>query len=270
MTRHLRKGYFDWEELAVIRLFVGYDSKMPVLTHVFSHSIQARASKPVAIIPLVLTQLQDVLTRARNPLQSTEFSFSRFLTPYLSNFEGWSIFADNDIIARDDIAKLWDLRDDRYAVMVVKHEQIPIEDVKFLNMPQTSYKKKNWSAVMLFNNEKCRTLTPEYVNTASGLDLHQFKWLGDDNLIGDLPPEWNHLVGYNRPNPDAKFVHYTIGGPYFEEYQTCEFSSEWWYERSDMLRVAQLNEENNCLDSALIPTSFMSSKLGFEDALTHS
>ncbi len=226
----------------MIRVFVGYDSKMPALTHVFSQSILARASRPVAVIPLVLTQLEGILTRERNPLQSTEFSFSRFLTPYLSNFEGWSIFADNDVIARDDIAKLWALRDDRYAVMVVKHEQNPIEDVKFLNMPQTRYQKKNWSAVMLFNNTRCRALTPEYVNTASGLELHQFKWLGDDSLIGSLPFEWNHLVGYSEPNPDAKFVHYTIGGPYFTEYSDCEFSKEWWTEREEMLRVVQLEQ----------------------------
>jgi hypothetical protein len=224
----------------MIRVFVGYDSTMPALTHVFSQSIHARASRPVAVIPLVLTQLTDLLTRARDPLQSTEFSFSRFLTPYLSGFEGWSIFADNDMIARDDIAKLWALRDERYAVMVVKHEQDPIEGVKFLNMPQTKYNKKNWSAVMLFNNAKCAALTPEYVNAASGLDLHQFKWLGDDGLIGALPPEWNHLVGYSAPNRGAKFVHYTIGGPYFAEYSDCEFSREWWNEHRDMLRVAQL------------------------------
>ena len=30
---------------------------------------------------------------------------------------------------------------------------------------------------MLMNCRKCTTLTPDYVNKASGLELHQFKWL---------------------------------------------------------------------------------------------
>lgn len=223
----------------MIRIFVGYDSKFPALTHVFAQSILARASQPVAIIPLVLPQLKDIFSRERDPLQSTEFSFSRFLTPHLSDYEGWSIFADNDIIALDDIVKLWALRDERYAVMVVKHDHNPSERVKFLNMTQTRYEKKNWSAVMLFNNAKCRALTPDYVNTASGLKLHQFKWLKDDSLIGALPPDWNHLVGYDAPNPEAKLIHFTSGGPYFTEYGDCEFAREWWAERDNMLRISQ-------------------------------
>lgn len=223
----------------MIRVFIGYDTQLPALFHVFSHSIHRRASQPVSITPLMLSQLGGLMTRERNPLQSTEFSFSRFLTPYLSNYEGWSIFADNDILAREDVAKLWALRDDKYSVMVVKHEQPDKEHTKFLNMPQTPYQKKNWSAVMMFNNAKCRALTPEYVNTASGLELHQFKWLEGDHLIGALPQEWNHLVDYNAPNPDATFVHYTGGGPYFKEFSQCEFAEEWFAEQNDMLRVAQ-------------------------------
>lgn len=126
----------------------------------------------------------------------------------------------------DDITKLWALRDDRYAVMVVKHNHVPKEDIKFLNEPQTKYEKKNWSSVMLFNNAKCTALTPEYVNTASGLELHQFKWLENDDLIGEIPKRWNHLVGYDSQT-DASLVHYTLGGPYFKEYQDCEYSKEW-------------------------------------------
>jgi len=139
----------------------------------------------------------------------------------------------------DDIANLWALRDDRYAVQVVKHNHVPAEDTKFLNAVQTRYAKKNWSSVMLFNNPQCKALTPEYVNTASGLDLHQFKWLGDDNLIGEIPHRWNHLVGYDAPTKDASLVHYTIGGPYFREYADCEYSTEWFREKEQMLRVDQ-------------------------------
>ena len=122
--------------------------------------------------------------------------------------------------------------------MVVKHNHIPKETVKFLGEPQSKYEKKNWSSVMLFNNDKCRALTPEYVNQASGLELHQFKWLAGDDLIGALPDCWNHLVGYSSPRQDASLVHYTLGGPYFDPYRDCEYSKEWFAERDAMLRVA--------------------------------
>jgi hypothetical protein len=88
---------------------------------------------------------------------------------------------------------------------------------------------------MLFNNAKCKALTPDYVNTASGLELHQFKWLADDGLIGELPDRWNHLVGYNAPRADAALVHYTLGGPYFNDYAQCEYAQEWCRERDAML-----------------------------------
>jgi len=122
-------------------------------------------------------------------------------------------------------------------VMVVKHHHVPKETVKFLGEPQSKYEKKNWSSVMLFNNSRCRALTPDYVNTASGLELHQFKWLRGDDLIGALPDRWNHLVGYNPPRRDAAVVHYTLGGPYFDEYRNCEYSKEWFAERDAMLRT---------------------------------
>jgi len=146
---------------------------------------------------------------------------------------------DCDMLVLDDIANLWKLRDERYAVQVVKHSHVPKEDVKFLGAVQTKYEKKNWSSVMLLNCAKCRALTPDYVNAASGLELHQFKWLGDDHLIGELPAKWNHLVGYDAPRPGASLVHYTIGGPYFDEYRDCEYAREWFAERDAMLRVEQ-------------------------------
>ena len=177
------------------------------------------------------------MTRERNPLQSTEFSFSRFLVPYLCNFEGWSIFMDCDMLVLDDIAKLWALRDDRYAVQVVKHQHQPKETVKFLNAPQTPYPKKNWTSVMLLNNAKCRALTPEYVNAASGLELHQFKWLESEELIGELPHAWNHLVGYDEPRAGVSNAHFTLGGPYFDEYRDCEYAEEWFLEKAKMLHA---------------------------------
>jgi lipopolysaccharide biosynthesis glycosyltransferase len=222
----------------MIRVFIGYDPREAVAFSVLAYSIQARASQPVSIAPLMLAQLKGILTRERHPLQSTDFSFSRFLVPYLSGHEGWSVFMDCDMLMLEDVARLWQLRDDRYAVMVVKHNHVPKETVKFLGEPQTKYEKKNWSSVILFNNARCRALTPGYVNKATGLELHQFKWLDNDDLIGALPDRWNHLVGYNPPRRDAALVHYTQGGPYFDEYRGCEYAKEWFAERDAMLRVA--------------------------------
>lgn len=223
----------------MIKIFIGYDPREAVAYSVLAHSIHARASEPVTIAPLMLSELRGVLTRERHPLQSTDFSFSRFLTPYLSDYSGWSIFMDCDMLVLDDIVRLYSLRDERYAVMVVKHDHVPKEDRKFLDQPQTPYQKKNWSSVMLFNNAKCRALTPDFVNTASGLELHQFKWLAGDDLIGEIPRRWNHLVGYNPPQPGAALVHYTLGGPYFDEFRDCEYSEEWRAELGLMQRVDQ-------------------------------
>jgi len=223
----------------MIRVLIGFDRREVAAYNVLAHSIQARASQPVAIAPIMLSQLHDIFQRERHPLQSTDFSFSRFLTPFLSGFEGWSIFMDCDMLLQADIAQLWALRDERFAVMVVKHEHTPTETRKFLNEPQSAYAKKNWSSVMLFNNAKCQTLTPAYVNTATGLELHQFKWLDHDDLIGALPPQWNHLVGYDKPRSDAALVHYTLGGPYFAEYAQCEYAKEWLRERDAMLYAGQ-------------------------------
>lgn len=223
----------------MIRVFIGFDERETVAFNVLAYSIQRRASQPVSVAPVMLSQLAGVLTRERHPLQSTDFSFSRFLTPYLSGYEGWSVFMDCDMLMREDIARLWALRDERYAVMVVKHVHVPRETEKFLRMPQSKYEKKNWSSVMLFNNARCRALSPDYVNAASGLELHQFKWLDADGEIGELPPQWNHLVGYNAPRPDASLVHFTLGGPYFADYADCEYADEWRAEKERMLVVAE-------------------------------
>lgn len=219
----------------MIRVLIGYDPREAVAFNVLSYSIHTRASQPVSVAPLMLSQLGGILTRERHPLQSTDFSFSRFLTPHLSDYTGWSVFMDCDMLMLDDIAKLWQLCDERYAVMVVKHNHVPREATKFLGEPQSTYDKKNWSSVILFNNVRCRALTPEFVNAATGLELHQFKWLGNDDLIGSLPDRWNHLVGYNAPRRDAALVHYTLGGPYFPEYQDCEYADAWRAERDAML-----------------------------------
>jgi lipopolysaccharide biosynthesis glycosyltransferase len=143
---------------------------------------------------------------------------------------------DCDVLVRSDIAelgRLCNLANFYKSVLVVKHDYTPKDEKKFLGEIQSKYQKKNWSSVMLFNNYRCRTLTPEYVNTAPGLALHQFLWTQEER-IGELEKDWNHLVGEDGENPQAKIVHFTRGGPWFKEYKDCEFSKEWFDEYKDM------------------------------------
>jgi hypothetical protein len=224
----------------VIRVFIGHDHNEETAYHTMASSITRRASRPVSITAVSLGHLRHVLDRERDPRQSNDFAFSRWLIPYLCDYKGWALFMDCDMILRDDIAKLWALRDERYAVQVVKHDYVPRDEVKYLGTRQYKYRKKNWSSVMLFNCARCTTLTPDYVNTAPGLELHQFEWLGSDDLIGALPKEWNHLVGEYAPNPAAKLVHYTVGGPYFHEYADCEYADEWRDEHEYMNYCEQM------------------------------
>jgi hypothetical protein len=223
-----------------LNIYIGFDSKEPVAYHVLCQSILKTSSMPVRFTPIALQNIAHLFQRDRSQLQSTEFSFSRFLVPYLSNFDGWSLFMDCDMLVREDIAKLFALRDDKYAAMVCKHDYVPKDSIKFLGQTQTKYEKKNWSSVVLFNNKRCQALTPDYVNTATGLQLHQFKWLDDDSQIGSLPLEWNWLVGEYPHNAAAKNVHYTLGGPYFDDYKDCDFADEWFA----MLKEATFAAQN--------------------------
>lgn len=224
----------------MIRVFIGYDKVEAAAYHTLCHSIWRHASVPVSITPIVLKQLPE-LGRPRDPMQSNEFAFSRWLVPYLCEFKGKAIFMDCDMLFTQDIKELWDSADDKYSVQVVKHVHVPKEKVKFLGAKQTVYEKKNWSSVMLFNNSKCRNLTLQYVNEANGLDLHQFKWLVDEGLIGDLNPKWNHLVDYqeNKPISEIANLHYTTGGPYFKSYYNCSYGREWWDEFTLMNHVQE-------------------------------
>jgi len=219
----------------MINVFIGYDNKERVAYNVLSHSIIQNSTKPVAITPIALNNLKDDFVRERNNLSSTEFSFSRFMIPHLMNYQGWALFMDCDMLMFEDIAELWRMRDDSKAIQVCKHDYTPKEDTKFLGQVQTKYEKKNWSSFMLMNCKKCTTLTPDYVNKASGLELHQFKWLEGDHLIGDLPLEWNWLVGEYEHKDDVKNIHYTKGGPWFEEYKECDYSQDWFVNHDECM-----------------------------------
>lgn len=220
-------------------IYIGYDPRESVAFHTLSHSILRRSSVPIAVAPLVQSQLRQIYRRPRGPTESTEFSMTRFLVPALSEYRGWSLFMDCDMLCRTDISALTaeiERQADK-AVLVCKHDYVPKTERKFLGQVQTKYARKNWSSLMVFNNERCRSLSVDYVNSASGLELHRFAWV-DDRAIGELPLEWNWLVGEYPYNPEAKIVHFTIGGPYFEAYRDCDYAEEWFAEFESMRQCA--------------------------------
>ena len=143
-----------------IPIFIGYDPRERAATNVLIDSLYQNSSAPLAITPLVTPQLeaQGLFRRARDPKQSTAFSFTRFLVPYLMGYQGWALFMDCDMLCRADIKQLWDQRDDAYGAMCVQHEHVPGETVKFLGEVQSAYPKKNWSSLMLLNCSRCTKL----------------------------------------------------------------------------------------------------------------
>ena len=181
---------------------------------------------------LKLDELREQLiyTRPKDIHSSTEFTFTRFLVPRLVDYQGWAIFCDCDFLWLGDIKDLIDQADDRYAVMLVKHDYRPQNTVKMDGKRQEYYPRKNWSSMVMFNcgHPKNRWLTPYHINNATGQELHRFSWLTDKD-IGSISPEWNWLVGwYHQPwDGVPKALHYTEGGPWFENYRDCDYAGVW-------------------------------------------
>jgi lipopolysaccharide biosynthesis glycosyltransferase len=215
-----------------LKIFIGYDSREKIAFHVLSQSIIENSSIPVVITPIKLENFRKFYKRKKGLRDSTEFSISRFLTPYLSNYEGYSLFLDCDFIVKGDIAKLVKFvrKDKNKALWCVKHNHNPNETIKFLGERQLKYNRKNWSSFVIYNNKKCKILTPKFIEKANGLYLHQFKWTKDSS-IGSLPKSWNVLVGYDKIPKNFKALHYTEGGPYFKKYRNSLGSKYWHYYR---------------------------------------
>lgn len=224
----------------MLRIFIGYDEREKVAYHVLSHSILRRSSVPVQLTPVNKRNIP-FYTRPRGVYEATDFSISRFLVPALCDYQGFAVFMDCDMLVQGDVAELCNYMTlmDKYgtAVRVVKHDYQPQESTKFLGNVQTSYRCKNWSSVMIFNNTLCQRLTVDYVQAANGLDLHQFAWT-QDYRIGGLPKEWNWLVGepgYEAEKGTPKLIHYTKGTPCFKDYTSCEYAELWHAEKEDMI-----------------------------------
>jgi hypothetical protein len=229
-------------------VWIGFDRREAAAFAVAQHSARRRCTFPVPIFGVELNRLreQGLYTRPTKrqsigggsstvlwdeisgaPM-STEFALSRFLVPQLAGEEGWAVFMDSDVLVRSSLARLFEMADRTKAIQVVKHGQLGPGGEKMDGQVQTAYRRKNWSSVMLFNlaHPALKALSPDYVNSARGLALHQFDWL-DDDLIGTLPGEWNWLVGHSPDVVDPAIVHFTDGFPLMPGYENQPYADEW-------------------------------------------
>ena len=216
--------------------FIGYDSKEDIAYRVCKQSLLNNSSINIEVKSLKLYELtaKKIYKRSIDPLASTEFTYSRFLVPVLMNFNGWAFFCDCDFLFLEDVAKLFTELSHEKAVYCVKHDYTPKEKHKMDGQQQTIYPRKNWSSFIIYNcsHPSNKKLTVDLVNSETGAFLHQFKWLKDDE-IGSLDERWNWLEGWtsnhNKLNPYA--VHYTRGGPWFDEWHDVEYAEDWIKER---------------------------------------
>ena len=240
-------------------IWIGFDPREASAFAVCRHSLQRHLTQHIPVKGLVLDTLQrrGLYTRpmeyrssvAEKPVMwdvisdapmSTQHANARFLVPHLAK-RGWALFCDGDMLFRSNVARLFDLLDDRKAVYCVKHDYTPKHDRKMDGQRQTVYSHKNWSSFIIFNcdHEANKDLTPEMVNTLPGRDLHRLCWLdrigGDGSLIGGLDPAWNFLVGHSDESIEPKCVHFTEGVPDMRGYEDVIYADEW---REELARWA--------------------------------
>lgn len=214
----------------MLKVFVGYDPRESIGFHVFCDSLIRHSSRPLEIIPLSGQQRDG----------TNAFTYSRFLVPYLCGFKGTALFVDgSDMLIKADIAGLFALADPAYAVQVVKHEYQTKHPTKYIGTSMQcdnrDYSCKNWSSVILWNCEHTHNfITQATIDISTGKWLHSFQWIGRAHM-GDLHSEWNHLVGEQEYNPDAKLIHYTLGIPAIPHYANCDYAEDWFAARDRML-----------------------------------
>lgn len=211
------------------RIFIGFDKRMPIASEVLEYSLRKHSSEPLDIRLLKLDELD--LKRPHDPLQSTEFTYTRFLVPHLCGFEGIAMFMDNDMLAFGDVSKLFHLDMSSVWLRCVKHDQKPTSTTKMDGRPQTSYPRKNWASLMLLDCAKMTAWTKENVETKPPSWLHRFEPIPDEK-IGELPNTWNTL---DWRDETTELIHYTEGGPWFELCKDHPHGGPWFQYRDEYL-----------------------------------
>ena len=227
------------------KIFVGYDSREHIAWEVCRYSILRHAGYAVTVLPIRQEPLRELglYTRSSDSRASTEFSLTRFLTPYIAAQSGWVAFCECDFLFRTDVRQVFRDLDPTKAVYCVQHDYTPAHRIKMDGKEQAVYPRKNWSSFMLFNcdHPDVRALTPARVNSESPAFLHRFEWVRRERDIGALETDWNFLVGEYPPVPNTpRVLHYTVGGPWFEAWRDCDYADLWIAERD--MYLASLEE----------------------------
>ena len=227
-----------------VKIFIGLDAAHRIAYDVCKFSIETNTKSSFDIEPINRYNVSEY-KRTPDRTEATDFSFARFFVPYISNYVGVSVFMDGDFLFLKDIDDLLKLYDDRFAVMCCKHNYLPTSTTKMNGKIQTVFPKKNWSSLMIFNNHhpKLKTLNPLTINNQSGAFLHQFKYL-DEGEIGDIPIQWNWLVGWNTAaDGEPNALHYTEGGPWLPHQKDVGYDSVFYSYKERYER--HLTRENN-------------------------
>tara|TARA_A100001515_G_C4578048_1_gene212088 strand:+ start:778 stop:1440 length:663 start_codon:yes stop_codon:yes gene_type:complete len=214
-----------------LKIFIGWDSRETDAYNVCVKSLKEHASQELDITPIVRETLIETgeYYRPQPEAGSVEFTYTRFLTPYLADYDGWALFIDCDFLFTKDVADLFAMADDKYAAMCVKHDYVPRNAIKMDGQKQVSYPRKNWSSCILWNcsHPSNKALTKDVVSSESGAFLHRFQFLNDEE-IGEIPLEWNWLEGeYDKPETPPAVIHFTNGGPWFDNWQDVDYAELW-------------------------------------------
>lgn len=212
-----------------MKIFIGYDSRESIAADVCKYSLEQ--FDDVNVQYLKLDELKSSgYNRNFIEKQSTEFTFTRFMIPHLCDYNGWALFCDCDFLFLQDPKELYRHMNPNKAVYVAQHPNyVPNGSLKMDGIEQHKMYRKNWASFMWINcgHSKVKEhLTLEKINTyQNGRWFHQFGWC-EDREIGSLSLEWNTLDNYyDFENPKA--IHYTDGGPWFDQYKSTRYSSLW-------------------------------------------
>lgn len=254
----------------MFKVFIGADSRDPELAEVCKFSILKYSTVEIDFEILHLDKLkeQQLITRPtrsqRDIHGEADHLYTRFLVPYLSSYKGWALYVDSDFLFLDDIAKLFKLCNDRYAVMCVQESYTPNSSVKFNNRPQFVYPRKNWASLMLYNCEHTDLLklTPTFVNEEPKLNLLCLEWL-PNRSIGQLPKNWNWLPGYYATSKESspQAVHFTEGGPWIPEGKAVEYGAYWVDAYNELFYGDFTDRSNLTLDSVPIEIQDLLNKI---------
>ncbi len=239
------------------KVYIGFDSSnygQQLAFDVCKRSIE-KFNKDIEVIKLVKQDLIDQkLFWREDKTGATEFTYTRFLVPYLNNYDGWALFCDSDFLWTCDVNELFEkYSDSKNAVSCVKHNYTNCHGkTKMDGRPQEFYPRKNWSSLMLFNcsHPDVKKLTLEAVSTEKPAWLHRMQWAKDEE-IGEIDKSYNYLVEYYDDNK-IKALHYTDGGPWHPGYENVEHGDKWLEYLSEEEKKKMYQEINEYYESKKI------------------